>query len=234
MSDSNAVILLSGGLDSATVLAIAQDDGFDVSTLSFRYGQRHAGEVQAAERIAEQARVARHQVVDIDLRAFGGSALTGDVAVPKGRKMEEMGGDVPITYVPARNTIFLSFALAYAEVLAADHIFIGVNALDYSGYPDCRPEYIDAFQTMANLATRRAVEGRHTIIHAPLIAMTKAEIVGRGLALGVDYAQTRSCYDPADDGAACGACDACTLRLAAFAANGLTDPAPYQPAGGRA
>jgi 7-cyano-7-deazaguanine synthase len=229
MTDSNAVVLLSGGLDSTTVLAIAQDDGFDVSTLTFRYGQRHAGEVEAAERIAKRSGVAHHEIVDMDLRAFGGSALTSDIAVPKGREAHQMGGDVPITYVPARNTIFLSFALAYAEVLPADHIFIGVNALDYSGYPDCRPEYIEAFETMANLATRRAVEGRRMAIHTPLIAMTKAEIVRRGSALGVDYAQTTSCYDPADDGAACGVCDACTLRLGGFAANGLPDPAPYQP-----
>jgi 7-cyano-7-deazaguanine synthase len=230
VTDSNAVVLLSGGLDSATVLAIAQDDGFDVSTISFRYGQRHAREVQAAERIAEQARVTRHEIIDIDLRAFGGSALTADVAVPKGREPHEMGANVPVTYVPARNTIFLSFALAYAEVSSADHIFIGVNSLDYSGYPDCRREYIEAFETMANLATRRAVEGRRMTIHTPLIAMTKAEIVRLGMALGVDYAQTTSCYDPADDGAACGACDACTLRLGGFAANGLSDPAPYQRA----
>jgi 7-cyano-7-deazaguanine synthase len=225
---ANAVVLLSGGLDSATVLAIAQDDGFEASTLSFRYGQRHAAEVEAAKRIADRAGVARHEIVDIDLRAFGGSALTGDAAVPKGRRIEELGVDIPITYVPARNTIFLAFALAYAEVMLADDIFIGVNALDYSGYPDCRPEYIEAFAAMANLATRRAVEGRRTTIHAPLIAMTKAEIVRCGIALGVDYGLTRSCYDPADDGGACGECDACTLRLAAFAANGLTDPAPYQ------
>jgi 7-cyano-7-deazaguanine synthase len=228
MAAPDAVVLLSGGLDSTTVLALAQDDGFAVSTLSFRYGQRHAHEVDAAARIAQRAGVARHEIVDIDLRTFGGSALTGDIAVPKGREAHEMGADVPITYVPARNTIFLSFALAYAEVLAADHIFIGVNALDYSGYPDCRPEYVEAFEAMANLATRRAVEGRRMTIQTPLIAMTKAEIVRRGLALGVDYAQTTSCYDPAKDGAACGACDACTLRLAAFAANGLADPASYR------
>ncbi len=227
MTDSRAVVLLSGGLDSTTVLAIAQGEGFDVSALSFRYGQRHAAEVRAAERIAQRARVARHEIVDIDLRAFGGSALTGDIAVPKGRAAHQMGADVPVTYVPARNTIFLSFALAYAEVLLADHIFIGVNALDYSGYPDCRPEYVEAFEAMANLATRRAVEGRRMTIHTPLIAMTKAEIVRRGTALGIDYAQTTSCYDPAPDGAACGACDACALRLAGFAANGLSDPAPY-------
>jgi 7-cyano-7-deazaguanine synthase len=233
MTDANAVVLLSGGLDSTTVLAIARDDGFDVSTLTFRYGQRHAGEVEAAERIARRAGVARQETVDIDLRAFGGSALTGDIAVPKGRAADEMGRDVPVTYVPARNTVFLAFALAYAEVLCADHVFIGVNALDYSGYPDCRPEYIAAFETMANLATRRAVEGRRMTIHTPLIAMTKAEIVRRGIALGVDYAQTTSCYDPDAHGTACGACDACMLRLAGFAANGLSDPAPYRSAAPR-
>ncbi len=226
---AGAVVLLSGGLDSTTVLAIAQEEGFEVSALSFRYGQRHAVEVQAARRIAVQARVARHEIVDIDLRAFGGSALTGDSAVPQGRAAHEMGADVPVTYVPARNTIFLSFALAYAEVRLADDIFIGVNALDYSGYPDCRPEYVEAFEAMANLATRRAVEGRRMTIHTPLIAMTKAEIVRRGTALGVNYAQTTSCYDPAEDGAACGACDACRLRLAGFAANDLPDPARYRP-----
>ena len=223
--NTNAVVLLSGGLDSTTVLAIAQEAGFSVSTISFNYGQRHLGEVEAAQAIAERAGVARHEVVEIDLRAFGGSALTADIDVPKGR---EFGDEVPITYVPARNTIFLSFALAYAEVNDADHIFIGVNALDYSGYPDCRPEYIEAFQTMANLATRRGIEGHGMTIHTPLIAMTKAQIVARGLELGVDYSVTTSCYDPAPGGAACGECDACTLRLAGFAANGIADPAAYQ------
>lgn len=214
----NAVVLLSGGLDSTTVLAIAQHEGYDVRTLSFRYGQRHDHEVQAARRIAAAANVTRHEIVEIDLRAFGGSALTADIDVPKGR---EIGEEIPITYVPARNTIFLSFALAYAEVNDAEAIFIGVNALDYSGYPDCRPEYIAAFQAMADLATARG----GIAIHAPLIDMTKAQIIARGLELGVDYSVTTSCYDPAPDGKPCGECDACTLRLAGFAANGLADPA---------
>jgi 7-cyano-7-deazaguanine synthase len=213
----NAVVLLSGGLDSTTVLAIAQHEGYDVRTLSFRYGQRHDHEVQAARRIAQAAGVTRHEIVEIDLRAFGGSALTDDIAVPKGR---EIGEDIPVTYVPARNTIFLSFALAYAEVNDAEAIFIGVNALDYSGYPDCRPEYIAAFQAMADLATARG----GIAIHAPLIDMTKAQIIARGLELGVDYGMTTSCYDPAPDGRPCGECDACRLRLAGFAANGLADP----------
>lgn len=232
MTDANAVVLLSGGLDSTTVLAIARAKGFRVTALSFRYGQRHAGEVAAAQLIAQRAGVVRHEIVEIDLRAFGGSALTSEIAVPKGRPAEELGADVPITYVPARNTIFLSFALALAEVLPADDIFIGVNALDYSGYPDCRPAYVEAFEAMANLATRRGVEGQRLTIHTPLIEMTKAQIIRRGLELGVDYAQTTSCYDPASDGAACGACDACTLRLAGFAANDLPDPVPYRATGG--
>jgi 7-cyano-7-deazaguanine synthase len=228
MHEKNAVVLLSGGLDSTTVLAIARSEGYRVNALSFRYGQRHTVELQAAERIAAATGVERHVVADIDLRMFGGSALTSDIAVPKGRAAEEMGDDIPVTYVPARNTVFLSFALAYAEVLGADDIFIGVNALDYSGYPDCRPEYIEAFERMANLATRRGVEGHRVTIHTPLISLTKAEIIQRGIALGVDYAQTISCYDPAEDGAACGACDACVLRLNGFAAHGRSDPARYQ------
>jgi 7-cyano-7-deazaguanine synthase len=213
----NAVVLLSGGLDSTTVLAIAQHAGYDVRTLSFRYGQRHDHEVEAAKRIAAAAGVTRHEVVEIDLRAFGGSALTDDIEVPKGREIDE---EIPVTYVPARNTIFLSFALAYAEVNDAEAIFIGVNALDYSGYPDCRPEYIAAFQAMADLATARG----GITIQAPLIEMTKAQIIARGLELGVDYSVTTSCYDPAPDGRPCGECDACRLRLAGFAANGLADP----------
>jgi 7-cyano-7-deazaguanine synthase len=229
MHDKNAVVLLSGGLDSTTVLAIARSEGYRTNALSFRYGQRHNVELEAAKRIATAAGVARHVITDIDLRTFGGSALTSDIAVPKGRAAEEMGDDIPVTYVPARNTVFLSFALAYAEVLDADDIFIGVNALDYSGYPDCRPEYIAAFEQMANLATRRGVEGHRLTIHTPLISLTKAQIIERGFALGVDYGQTISCYDPADDGAACGACDACVLRLNGFAANERPDPAPYQP-----
>ena len=229
MHDKNAVVLLSGGLDSTTVLAIARSEGYRANALSFRYGQRHSVELEAAKRIATAADVARHVIADIDLRTFGGSALTSDIAVPKGRAADEMGDDIPVTYVPARNTVFLSFALAYAEVLDADDIFIGVNALDYSGYPDCRPEYIEAFAQMANLATRRGVEGHRLTIHTPLIALTKAQIIERGIALGVDYGQTISCYDPTDDGAACGACDACVLRLNGFAANGRSDPARYQP-----
>jgi 7-cyano-7-deazaguanine synthase len=224
-----AVVLLSGGLDSATALAIAQRQGFECHALSFRYGQRHAVELEAARRIAERAGVARHVVLDIDLRAFGGSALTSDIPVPKGRRPEEMAGEIPVTYVPARNTIFLSFALAWAEALGAADIFIGVNALDYSGYPDCRPEYVEAFERMANLATRAGVEGTTRFrIHTPLIRLTKAEIIRRGCDLGVDYALTRSCYEPAADGTACGECDACRLRLKGFAEAGLEDRAPYR------
>jgi 7-cyano-7-deazaguanine synthase len=227
MADRNAVILLSGGLDSTTVLAIVQDEGFRVSALSFRYGQRHSIELDAAQEIAKRAGVTRHVIADIDLRVFGGSALTSELAVPKGRSLDEMSEDVPVTYVPARNTVFLSFAVAYAEVLEADDIWIGVNALDYSGYPDCRPEYIEAYEQMANLATRRGVEGHRLRIHTPLIELTKAQIIKRGIALGVDYGLTLSCYDPAPDGAACGGCDSCLLRLRGFAENGITDPAPY-------
>lgn len=228
MPEKNAVILLSGGLDSTTVLAIAQSEGFLVHALSFRYGQRHTVELAAASRVAAAAGVVRHEIADIDLRMFGCSALTSDIAVPKGRDADGMGDDIPVTYVPARNTVFLSFALAYAEVLGADDIFLGVNALDYSGYPDCRPEYIEAFERMANLATRRGAEGHRLKIHTPLIALSKADIIKRGTELGVDYRVTSSCYDPADDGAACGACDACVLRLNGFTANGWSDPARYQ------
>jgi len=225
-----AVILLSGGLDSATVLAIARAQGYGLHALSFDYGQRHAAEIEAARRVAAAARVLEHKVVTIDLRTFGGSALTGNGEVPKDRDLA--GDEIPVTYVPARNTIFLAYALAYAEVRAAADIFIGVNAVDYSGYPDCRPEYIAAFEKMANLATRAAVTGRAVRIHAPLIGMSKAEIIQRGLELGVDYGLTRSCYDPDAAGRACGHCDSCRLRLAAFKRLGLTDPAPYQhPAG---
>jgi 7-cyano-7-deazaguanine synthase len=223
-----AVVLLSGGLDSATALAIARSQGFECHALSFRYGQRHEIEIDAARRIAGRFEVARHVVLDIDLRAFGGSALTSDLPVPKGRRLEEMAAEIPVTYVPARNTIFLSFALAWAEVLGAADIFIGVNALDYSGYPDCRPEYAEAFERMANLATRAGVEGKARFrIHTPLIRLTKAEIIRRGRELGLDYALTRSCYEPAPDGAACGECDACVLRLKGFAEAGIEDPAPY-------
>ena len=224
-----AVVLLSGGLDSTTVLAIAQHEGYAVYALSFRYGQRHGAEIDAARRVAASANVAEHAIVDSDLRRFGGSALTDVIAIPKGRDPGAMGADIPVTYVPARNTIFLSFALAWAEVLGASDIFIGVNALDYSGYPDCRPEYIAAYERMANLATKAGVEGMQRLtIHTPLIALTKAQIIRRGLALGVDYGATITCYDPAPDGAACGQCDACLLRLKGFAEVGVPDPARYQ------
>jgi 7-cyano-7-deazaguanine synthase len=224
-----AVVLLSGGLDSTTTLAIAKSEGFVPYALTFRYGQRHTVEIEAATRIAQQMRVAQHVIADIDLRLFGGSALTDDIAVPKDRSLDDMDSGIPVTYVPARNTIFLSFALAWAEVLGSSDIFIGVNALDYSGYPDCRPEYIEAFQRMANLATKAGVEGtQRLVIHTPLIALTKAQIVRRGLDLGVDYTLTVTCYDPSPEGAACGHCDACQLRLRGFAENGIADPAPYQ------
>jgi 7-cyano-7-deazaguanine synthase len=229
MAGERAVVLLSGGLDSTTVLAIAQSEGYLPYALSFRYGQRHVVELEAARRIAAAAGV-EHVVAEIDLRIFGGSALTADIAVPKGRSDEEMGGCIPITYVPARNTIFLSFALAWAETLAASDVFVGVNALDYSGYPDCRPEYIEAFERMANLATKAGVEGSQRLrIHAPLMQLTKEGIIRRGLELGVDYAVTQSCYDPDAQGRACGGCDACRLRLRGFAAVGAPDPAAYAP-----
>lgn len=223
-----AVILLSGGLDSTTTLAIAQALGYRAHAISFRYGQRHSVELMRAQHIAEAAGVEQHIIVDIDLRRFGGSALTDDVEVPKGRDVDEMGEGIPITYVPARNTVFLSFGLAWAEVLSADDVFLGVNSLDYSGYPDCRPEYISAYERMANLATKRAVEDHRLRIHAPLIDLTKAEIIKRGLELGVNYGMTLSCYDPDAAGAACGQCDSCQLRLKGFAENGTSDPAPYQ------
>ena len=221
-------MLLSGGLDSATVLAIAKQEEFDVYALTFRYGQRHEVELRSAQRVAERVGVSRHVVAEIDLRVFGGSALTGDLDVPKHRSAEAMGAGIPVTYVPARNTIFLSYALAWAEVLEARDLFIGVNALDYSGYPDCRPEYIDAFERMANLATRAGVEsGEPLRIRAPLLRLTKAEIIRLGVELGVDYSLTSTCYDPAPSGEACGACDACQLRLKGFHEVGLDDPAPY-------
>lgn len=224
-----AVVLLSGGLDSATVLAIARKQGYEVHALSFSYGQRHSVELQAAKRVADALGAKAHRVAHIDLRAFGGSALTDDIAVPKGRDAEDMEHGIPVTYVPARNTIFLSFALAWAEVLGSSDIFIGVNALDYSGYPDCRPEFIRAFETMANLATKAGVEGRQNLtIHAPLMTMTKAEIIRTGLELGVDYSLTSSCYDPGADGAPCGQCDSCYLRRKGFQANGMEDPLSYQ------
>jgi 7-cyano-7-deazaguanine synthase len=222
----HAVLLLSGGLDSTTLLAQAIADGFAVWAITFRYGQRHASEIDAARRIASDFPVRGHVIVDIDLRTVGGSALTSAVDVPKDRPFDANG--IPITYVPARNTIFLSFALAWAEVLGAGDIFIGVNALDYSGYPDCRPEYIAAFERMANLATRGGVEGTNVVrIRAPLIDLTKAQIIRLGVSLGVDYARTQSCYDPSPDGAACGHCDACQLRLRGFAEAGVQDPARY-------
>jgi 7-cyano-7-deazaguanine synthase len=221
-----AVVLLSGGLDSATALAIARADGFQPYALSFRYGQRHAIELDAARRVAEALGAVEHVVAEIDLRVFGGSALTAEVAVPKGRSIDEMGEGIPITYVPARNTIFLAFALAWAEALEASDLYIGVNALDYSGYPDCRPEYIHAFEEMANLATKAGVEGRQRLqIHTPLIKLTKAQIIQCGIALGVDYGLTHSCYDPAQDGRPCGACDSCLLRAKGFAEAGVPDPA---------
>ncbi len=220
-----AVVLLSGGLDSATCLAIARSQGFETYALSFDYGQRHRFELGAAERIAGQLGAARHHVVRFDLRAFGGSALTSDIDVPKGRTAEDMSHDIPITYVPARNTIFLSFALAWAEVLGSSDVFIGVNALDYSGYPDCRPEYIAAYQTMASLATRAGVEGTQKLtVHTPLMTMTKADIIREGLRLGVDYGLTSSCYDPSSDGRPCGSCDSCLLRAKGFAEAGAADP----------
>lgn len=223
-----AIVLLSGGLDSATVLAIAQSEGFEVTALTFQYGQRHANEVQAAQCVAQAAGVAEHRVVEIDLRVFGGSALTGNVAVPKDRDERAMSAEIPVTYVPARNTIFLSFALALAEARGAHDIFIGVNAVDYSGYPDCRPVFVAAFEKLANVATRDGVMGRRFKIHAPLMRMRKAEIIQRGLSMGVNYNNTRSCYDPDEAGRACGRCDSCVLRLAAFRQAGVTDPAPYQ------
>jgi 7-cyano-7-deazaguanine synthase len=219
--------LLSGGLDSTTLLAHAVRAGFAVHALSFRYGQRHEHELAAAARVATLYGAVDHRVAAIDLRAMGGSALTSDLAVPKDRTDAAMAEGVPITYVPARNTIFLSYALGWAEVLGAHDIFIGVNALDYSGYPDCRPEFIEAFERVANLATREGVEGRRFTVHAPLIDMTKAEIITHGLSLGVDYAETTSCYDPAPDGAACGHCDACALRHRGFVEADVPDPTRY-------
>ncbi|MGH9378538.1 MAG: 7-cyano-7-deazaguanine synthase QueC [Terriglobia bacterium] len=224
-----AVVLFSGGLDSTTVLAHALREGFDAYALSFRYGQRHEWELQAAKRIARAMGVAAHRIAEIDLRIFGGSALTADIPVPKGRDPGAMSAGIPVTYVPARNTIFLSFALAWAETLGASDIFLGVNALDYSGYPDCRPEYIEAFERLADLATKAGVEGRQKLtIHTPLIHLTKAKIIQMGLSLGVDFAETSSCYDPSSEGLACGECDACLLRQKGFAEAGVPDPTRYQ------
>ncbi|GAA0254383.1 7-cyano-7-deazaguanine synthase QueC [Saccharothrix mutabilis subsp. mutabilis] len=225
-----AIVLLSGGLDSTTVLAIAKDQGFEPYALSFRYGQRHSVELEAAERVAKSLGAAGHVIVDIDLRVFGGSALTSDIEVPKHDHVGEVAADnVPITYVPARNTIFLSFALAYAEVSGATDIFAGVTAVDYSGYPDCRPEYMAAYEEMANLATRAGIEGTNRLrLHSPLIEMSKADIIREGLRLGVDYSITSSCYDPDERGRACGRCDTCLLRLKGFSEAGVSDPVVYR------
>jgi 7-cyano-7-deazaguanine synthase len=224
-----AVVLLSGGVDSTTTLAIAKNMGFAIYALSFRYGQRHEVELEAASLIARYFNTAEHLIVDIDLRRIGGSALTGDIAIPKSRSIKQMGKDIPVTYVPARNTIFLSYALAWAEAIKAFDIFIGVNALDYSGYPDCRPEYIEAYEKMANLATKAGVEGKQRIkINTPLIKMTKAQIIRKGIELGVDYNQTHSCYDPSVEGVACGECDSCLLRLNGFQEAGLKDSIRYK------
>src|SRR6476660_9238396 len=228
-SARKAVCLLSGGLDSSTCLALARREGFDCYALSFDYGQRHRVELESAARVAASLGATEHRTIRFDLRQFGQSALTADVAVPKGRSANEMSADIPITYVPARNTIFLSFALAWAEALEAADIFIGVNALDYSGYPDCRPEYIEAFERMANLATKSGVEGSQTLaIHAPLMKLSKEGIIRRGLELGVDYSTTQSCYEPRPDGLACGLCDSCLLRAKGFQEAGLVDPAAYR------
>jgi len=227
-----AIVLLSGGLDSTTTLAIAKSKGFQVFTLSFEYGQRHRVELDRAREISRRSGAAEHRVLTVDLGALGGSALTAGIPVPTGRSAEEMSAEIPVTYVPARNTIFLSFALAYAEVSGARDLFIGVNAVDYSGYPDCRPEYIAAFEKLANLATKAGVEGGDPIrIHTPLIDLTKAEIIQLGLSLGVDYGLTHSCYAPDEQGLACGVCDSCQLRLKGFSQAGATDPVAYRPAG---
>ena len=227
MAGKPAVVLLSGGLDSTTVLAIAKAEGYTPYALSFRYGQRHTVELEAAQRVAQAQGVAQHVIADINLRVFGGSALTDDIAVPHHDSADELRADIPITYVPARNTVFLSFALAWAETLKSSDVFIGVNALDYSGYPDCRPEYISAYEKMANLATKAGVEGsQHLKIHTPLIDLTKAQTIERGLSFGVDYSLTHSCYDPDEQGLSCGTCDSCLLRRRGFAELGLEDPVP--------
>lgn len=223
-----AVVLSSGGIDSTTAMAMSRHEGFTLFSLSFDYGQRHRFELSAACKVAQHIGVAKHLVVKLDLTSIGGSALTSDLAVPKGRVATEMPREIPITYVPARNAIFLSYALAWAEVLGADRIVIGVNAVDYSGYPDCRPEFITAFQTMANLAVKASVQGQLAIgIHTPLIHMTKAQIIQTGVSLGVDYSLTHSCYDPTAEGLACGQCDSCILRQRGFAEAGVPDPTKY-------
>ena len=228
MADKDAVLLLSGGIDSTTAGAIARQEGFQLHALSFRYGQRHEHELEAAKRVAGFLGGRAHLVIDFDLRAIGGSALTDEIEVPKKRSPNEITHGIPITYVPARNTIFLSFALALAERIEAEDIFFGANQLDYSGYPDCREEYIRAYEQMANLATKAGVEGKSRVkIHVPLIRMTKSEIIQKGLALGIDYALTWSCYDPTGDNRACGLCDSCQLRLKGFKEAGITDPIPY-------
>jgi 7-cyano-7-deazaguanine synthase len=225
MGEKKAVVLLSGGLDSTTLMGIARSNGYEIYCLSFRYGQRHALELEAARRVAKAFNAKEHLVMDIDLAKIGGSALTGDIEVPKGRNEGEMKGEIPVTYVPARNTVFLAHALAWAEVLGASDIFIGVNAIDYSGYPDCRPEYIEAFERMANLATKAGVEGKTKVkIRTPLINMTKADIIRKGIELGVDYGMTHSCYDPSPEGMPCGRCDSCLLRKKGFREAGITDP----------
>jgi len=223
-AEKSAVVLLSGGLDSTTAAAVALAEGFRVHALSFNYGQRHKVELESASRVAESLKLADHKVIDIDLRAFGGSALTADIAVPKSRDSAQMSRDIPVTYVPARNTIFLSFALAWCEVLNSTDIFVGMNALDYSGYPDCRPEFVSAYEQMARLATKTGIEGGPLTIHAPLMHMSKGDIVRTGLALGLDYGMTSSCYDPATSGQPCGLCDSCQLRAKGFAEAGAADP----------
>lgn len=223
-----AVVLSSGGLDSTTVMAIARSEGYEVHSLSFRYGQRHSVELEAAKKVAATFGAKEHMIIDIGLGNIGGSALTDDIEVPKSRTESEMGEGIPVTYVPARNTVFLSYALAWAEVLGASDIFIGVNALDYSGYPDCRPEFIEAFESMANLAMKATVEGSIKVkIHTPLIRLTKAQIIEKGIQLGVDYSITHSCYDPSPDGRACGQCDSCLLRKKGFNEAGINDPTQY-------
>jgi 7-cyano-7-deazaguanine synthase len=227
-TEKKAVVLSSGGIDSTTAMAIARSEGFEVYSLSFHYGQRHAIELESAQRVARALGAKKHLIVDVDLTKIGGSALTGEFEVPKGRKNEEIQREIPLTYVPGRNTVFLSYAMAWAEVVGAADIFIGVNAIDYSGYPDCRPEFIKAFEEMANLATKAGVEGRIQFrINAPLIQMTKAEIIRKGVELGLDYSITMSCYDPSQEGKACGQCDSCILRRKGFQEAGIQDPTSY-------
>jgi 7-cyano-7-deazaguanine synthase len=228
ISSPKAIVLLSGGLDSSTTLAIAKSHGYALYALTFRYGQRHDKEIEAAQRIARYLQVMQHRIFEVDLSSFGGSALTDQMEIPKGRDMGQIASHIPITYVPARNTIFLSLALAWAEVLEAWDVFIGVNALDYSGYPDCRPDFIAAFESMANLGTKAGREGRGFRIHTPLIELNKAQIIQKGLALGLDFSLTSTCYDPSPQGEACGLCDACQLRRKGFSEAGLEDPVKYQ------